>query len=262
MRQGDLGHLNAVVSPPCAEEIPRAVLLAPGANYRRHPRRIEIQTLEERRYWAARGERGGPILEARWSDARSRGDLLYVGCASVSILTRLHPRSHFMWGVLQEDKRRAPAVRIAVWSIPAEDCSSVERWMTERCAPLWSTAAESTREWAWREPDLVEQAHEFHPEFRQAERPLISSQVRGVYAWFIGTDVRRVMLDGAEARRRRRSAVQGRPRRPYWRCAHCNDVNEGAPRARSVCGNCWWTHAAGTREFERACSRAVRDLLS
>lgn len=253
---------SQVVAGERADEIPRAALRAPGPNYKRHPRRIEVQTLDERRYWAARGQRGGPILEARWSDARASGDLLYVGCASVSILTRLHPRSHFMWGVLQEAKKRASAVRVAVWSIPAGDCASVEQWMTERCAPLWSTANKATREWTWRDPDLVASARDFHPELRQAERPLISSQVGGVYAWIIGTDVRRIMLDGAKERRARREVAQTRPPRPYWRCAHCNDVNEGVARARSVCARCRWTHAAGEREFERILERTARNLLS
>ena len=195
-----------------------------------------------------------------WSDARGTGDLLYVGCAATSLLTRLHPRSHFMWGVLQTNQKRASAVRIAVWSIPAKHCASVEQWITEQCAPLWSTAARPTRKWAWRDPDLVAPAEEFHPALRRAERPLMSSQVSGVYAWIIGTDVRTIMLDGAEARCARRDVAQARRPRPYWECAHCHDVNEVEATARSRCARCGWTRAASEREFERKLKEAVRDL--
>jgi hypothetical protein len=242
------------------ELIPKAPLLPPGANYRRHPRQIEIPTLDERRYWAASGQRGGPILEARWSDARRTEDLLYVGCAATSLLTRLHPRSHFMWGVLQTNQQRASAVRIAVWSIPTKYCASVEQWLTEQCAPLWSSARSATRKWTWRAPDLVAPAEEFHPALRRAERPLMSSQVSGVYAWIVGTDVRRIMIDRAETRRPRRDVAQARRARPYWRCGHCNDVTEGVATGRSRCARCGWARAASEREFESRLKEAVRDL--
>jgi hypothetical protein len=217
--------------------------------------------LAQRRYEAASRGFGGPVLEARWSDVNPSGDLLYVGCASTSVVSRLHPRAHFMWGVLEMNKRRAADVHIAVWCIPARHCESVERWMTQICAPLWSTAAAPERRWSWRQPDLLEPAVEFHPALRTAELPLMSGKVGGIYAWLIGTDVRGVMLGGVKARRPRRDIALSRPPRLYWRCWHCNDMNEGKERHESVCGRCGWTAAAGERAMDREMARAIRNLL-
>src|SRR5437660_2620386 len=108
-----------------------------------------------------------------------------------------------------------------------EHCNSVERWLTDVCAPLWSTAPAPKHEWAWRDPDLLASADQFHPVLRKADQPLFSGEVTGVYAWIAGVDVRKIMLIDAEARRGRRGAIVSREPKPHWHCNHCNEDNPG-----------------------------------
>jgi hypothetical protein len=240
--------------------IPRIPLLPPGPNYRRHPRRISVPTVQELVLDA--GRRGGPVLQARWSDVLATGDLLYIGCASTNVLGRLHPHSHYMWSILLASKKFAADAHIAVWSIPATSCLSVEAWMTRAYAPLWSTAGKSTGSFAWRDPDLVAPAREFHPQDRLAERPLISSRVRGVYAWMIGGDARRIMFDGAEDRRPRREFALARPPKRTWECLTCYIWNLGIERDSSTCRSCGRTADASRRRFERKLQNAIESLPS
>lgn len=240
--------------------IPRAPLLPAGPNYKRHPRRITIPTVQERVLDAAAGQRGGPVLQARWSDVLPTGDLLYVGCASTDVLGRLHPRAHYMWSVLLSTKKFMANAHIAVWSIPAASCLSVEAWMTRAYAPLWSTAGKSAESFARRDPDLVAPAREFHPQDRVAERPLLSGKVSGVYAWLIGVDARRIMIDGAEDRRSRRELALARPPRPAWECLTCYAWNLGVERGSSLCGSCGRAAGASRRRFERKLQLELEDL--
>jgi hypothetical protein len=209
---------------------------------------------------AAAGQRGGPVLQARWSDVRRTGDLLYVGCASVSVLTRLHPHTHYLWSVLLANRRLAADVHIAVWSMPGPSCLSVEAWMTTAYAPLWSTAGKSAESYEWRDPDLVAPAREFHPEERRAERPLFSSKVSGVYAWLLGDDARRIMVGGARERRPRHELALIRPPRPTWECMACRRWNLGRERDDSACESCGKRSGASRQSFERKLQLAIDDL--
>jgi hypothetical protein len=188
------------------------------------------------------------------------GDLLYVGCASNDVLGRLHPRAHYMWSVLLTNKKLAARTHIAVWSMPRASCLSVEAWMTRMYAPLWSTAEKNATSFAWRDPDLVAPAREFHPQDRLAERPLLSGNVCGVYAWLIGDDARRIMIDGAEERRPRRELALARPPRPTWECLTCYRWNLGVERDSAICRSCAQPAGASRRRFERKLQKAVEDL--
>lgn len=153
----------------------------------------------------------GGIVHIDWGSVDRSGDLLYVGYATRSLNSRLHPGSHAMWSTVW-GQELFPRVRIAIWGVPLKDCKSVEASLVDSCAPLASGTIFKGA-WAWRDPDVVLLPTAFHPYLREPFKPPFRYRACGVYAWLLAPTkpdagwVRRVMLEGAEMRRVRRAKM-------------------------------------------------------
>jgi hypothetical protein len=208
----------------------------------------EIIPQEERKYryecWAQ-----PHVVYEDWRQVdRENGDLLYVGAAAAKMLNRLHPTNHAMWSVVYKH-RLYPRIRIAIWSMPAEDCYEIEAWFARNYCPLWSGAVQNPRrEWLWRPPDFIQKPSVFDP-FRRSKPPFAYENT-GVYAWLLAPKtedvgwVERVAVAGSPARQTKEKPHG--PAFPFF----CHNCGARSKKPIKLCAGCGKTEAEAF-EIER-----------
>lgn len=167
-----------------------------------------------------------PAPNGNWDrDVNLAGDLLYVGSA-MDLRRRLvtNLQNHPMWAIYDEQAKRSPLIRIAVWQYPGEEVRGKEGALTRDCGPLWSRCSRRGADWGWREPDLLLRPVELDTK--------LLDKISGVYAWLVlpeGASLYSVMIEQAPLREPRRIGKSGRRRRREWLLAQppcCQEAHE------------------------------------